>query len=401
VRRNLTLFAAALLALSSAAVACDSASATTTSSRIWPACPASAPAAKPTSGGGEIAQPDPATAVLCQYRASTPEGGQAGRIVLRRAAAAGLAAVLDSVSPVTALARKCDGPTGRLPFTQVVILSYRTGQRRTVAISQTDCGLALVTAGGSAGVLAGQVESDLQSLAMVGPRDLGQPAPGLIGLTVSAAQVRAHGRSFSVSFDGAAIDRSARFGTVIFQTPTPGLRGDRSDSQVGLVLAVRPEPACTASQLRLDYRGGQPGAGSDFGALVLRDVSARPCRVAGPVRITGVSSAGHPVTLTLLSQVLAPGVLSPQVTSAIPAGSLAQEVSLTAEYRDDPSSPDGNCTSHWVIPARWSVRLPGGTTVSARNADPADQAKLVRSGGFVTCRGRFSLPSAMNYLVLP
>lgn len=183
------------------------------------------------------------------------------------------------------------------------------------------------------------------------------------------------------------------------------MRLDPADRQVGLTLAVRPAPACTRSQLGLSYLGGEPAAGNDFGELVLRDVAARPCRLAGPVRITGVNAQGVTVTHLVTGQVLAPGVLSPHVTGTVrgapTAGALAEAIRLTAEYRDDSKSPNGLCTPHWVIPARWSVRLAGGAVISVRNSDPANPGKLVRSGGFVTCRGRFGLVSAVTYYGLP
>ncbi|HUZ51628.1 MAG TPA: hypothetical protein VMU94_03770 [Streptosporangiaceae bacterium] len=61
---------------------------------------------------------------------------------------------------------------------------------------------------------------------------------------------------------------------------------------------------------------------------------------------------------------------------------------LSAEYRDGPANVDrGLCAPLWVVPATWRVAFPGGGALTAANADPADPAKLVPSGGFVTCHG--------------
>ena len=63
-----------------------------------------------------------------------------------------------------------------------------------------------------------------------------------------------------------------------------------------------------------------------------------------------------------------------------------------SEYRDGPASVDsGLCEPLWVVPATWRVVLPGGSALTVPNADPANRARLVSSGGFVTCRGRLGV----------
>jgi hypothetical protein len=54
-------------------------------------------------------------------------------------------------------------------------------------------------------------------------------------------------------------------------------------------------------QLTLSYRGGEPGAGNDFGSIIFRDTGTAPCFLAGTVTATGLSAAGGPVTTTVTS----------------------------------------------------------------------------------------------------
>src|SRR5580704_16355108 len=69
-------------------------------------------------------------------------------------------------------------------------------------------------------------------------------------------------------------------------------------------------PACRASQLSLTYLTGQPVGGHDFGIIAIWDKSAAGCSLTGPVLLTGLSQAGHPVTQDLTYEVSAPGTLT-------------------------------------------------------------------------------------------
>jgi hypothetical protein len=347
----------------------------------------------------------PVVVSLCQYalgaRVSDLKNVPIPRLVIRGIAAAGLAAIINGTVPVTAHARRCDRPARQLPFSQVAVFGYRDERSRAVTISHTDCMLAIVTSGRRSAVLAGQVEDDLFALTGLNPHSRGARTPNLVGLTAGAAWARYHARPLGITFDGAAIDPAAKFGTVIFQTPPGGLRVDSAESQIGLLLAVGSEPACTRRQLALSYFGAEPGAGNIFAAIMLRDVSATPCRLVGPVRVTGLGAHGEAVTGTATGWIAAPSALSPgamTTKAGLPSpGSLTETISIVAEYRDDPTSQNGLCTPHWVVPATWAVTLAGGIVLSVPNTDPASQAKLVRSGAFVTCRGRFEILGPVNY----
>jgi hypothetical protein len=367
-----------------------------------PSCPAAPPKLAPPRSGTDTALPlirrAVATAVICQYAALLPGGKAAAtplrRLVLRGAGASGLAAVLDEAGPLTRHASQCDRAAALLPFDQVIWFTYRHGKPGRAVVRFTTCQLAVVTAGGRSGTLTSPFQDDLFAYTLITGRDRGPAVPGVTGLSVAAAANLARRHHFGVSVDGQAIDAAVPFGTVIFQVLPPGARdGGPSPYTLGVFLAVRREPSCRPGQLRLDYRGGGPGAGSDFGAIAFRDVGRAPCQLAGEVRVTGVTSAGKAVTSTVSAPISAPGVLSPATarvrdTALPPLKSMLYVWPLIAEYRDDPVSPNGLCTTHWVIPAAWRVRLPGGSAVLVPNADIGNPSRLDPSGGLLTCRGR-------------
>ncbi len=66
-------------------------------------------------------------------------------------------------------------------------------------------------------------------------------------------------------------------------------------------------------------------------------------------------------------------------------------MTVSAEYRDDPSSPDGLCTAHQVIPATWRILLPSGAEITVPNADPHAAGHAFGPGGaLLTCRGELN-----------
>ena len=408
-RHYMITLTAAALAVAGGASACGSSSADQVSASA-PKCPASAPArrvsAPQPAPNGALVRTGPLVVSVCQYAPGTPsfklKSSLIPRIVIRGAAAAGLADVVNGAGPVTAFARHCDRPAGQLPFSQVFVFGYRSRPSRAVLVSHTGCMLAILTVGRRSAVLTGQLVDDLFAMTLLNPHSTGPRTPNLAGLAAAAASDAVRSHRFSIILDGAVIDQAARFGTVIFQVPPSGLRVDGIDSPIAVLLAVRPEPACTSRQLALSYFGAEPGAGNISAEIVVRDTSRSPCWLAGAVRVTGLNAQGHAVTGTVTGPITAPGVLSPQVTGKVndvpPLGTLTEGIALAAEYRDDPASPNGLCAPHWIIPARWSVKLPGGIALSVPNADPGSQAKLEPSGAFVTCRGRFGLTSPVHYL---
>jgi hypothetical protein len=291
-----------------------------------PGCPATLSVqAPPRSGQAQTGQPQPgpalvrqgaSVATICQYATALPASKAAAtplrRLVMRGAAAAGLAAVLDNAGPLSGHAARCDRNAGRLPFSQLIRFGYPDGPGELAVITYTSCSLAVVTAGTRAGALTGPVQDDLFYYTTITRQDRGPRTPDLIGSTAATAQSSARRHGFGLGVDGEALDPAAAFGTIIFQVPPPSAvdSGPGSPS-VGVIVAVPPTPACQPGHLRLDYRAGGPGAGNDFGTIIVRDVAGTPCRLAGQLRVTGVGPAGRPVTNTVTGSITGPGVLSP------------------------------------------------------------------------------------------
>ena len=158
--------------------------------------------------------------------------------------------------------------------------------------------------------------------------------------------------------------------------------------------AARPA-ACGRAQLRLNYRGSVPGAGNDLGTIVVSD-QGRPCWLAGPITLTGLNKTGRPVTATITYRKVgrmakAGGRPASQHGTVLRPG-LVASISVWAEYRDDPASPNGMCTAHQLEPATWRLRLASGAALTVPNADPAGFGSLTADHGLLTCRGQLDRP---------
>jgi hypothetical protein len=383
---------------------------------VAPSCPGQAPrpAGPEPAGPATLVKPGPVFASICQYR-SRPES-RAGsaperRVVLSGPAAAGLAAVIDSTGPLTAQARRCERAADRLPYVQLVILRYQTGREQPVTVTQTDCSLAVVSSAGRSRVLAGQVQADLFDYTSVPAHGTGPVTTDVIGMMPARAAAAAGKARFVLSFDGEATDRQAAPWTAVFQVLPAGVRDRGPGHDLSVIVAVRSVRACTAAQLALTYFGGEPSAGNDFGLIGVRDISGQPCTLTGPLAVTGLNARGRAVTGTIRPEVAGTAVLSPRESQLTRGrggrlagerpGEFLGEVPLYAEYRDGPSSVDnGYCEPLWVVPATWRVVLADGKGLTVANADLSNPSKLVRSGGFVTCRGRMGVvqPASVGWL---
>jgi hypothetical protein len=298
---------------------------------------------------------------------------------------------------MTPQAARCGRAAALLPFMQVIDFGYRHGRTVRAVVTFTSCQLAVVAAVGRFGLLTNPVQDGLFGYTLVTAHDRGPRVPDVIGLPAQRAASVARRQQFTLTVDAEAVDPAAPAGTIIFQVPPPGVPDPGpSPYSLGTIVAVHSVPDCLASQLRLSYRSGGLGTGSDFGVILFRDVTASSCRLAGRLQITGVTATGRPATNTVTAAIAAPGVLAPYTPpvpdlAPVPPGVLAWF--LQAAYRDDATSPNGLCTAHYVIPARWRVRLPDGSVVTVPNADHGSPARLSSSGGLVTCRGRLGAMS--------
>lgn len=373
-------------------------------------CPARAPslAAAPAVGTTTPVLPgDAVTATICQYAllltGSKAPSAPMRRIVLRGDAADGLRAVLTGTAPMTPPAAKCDRAAALLPFVQVIYFGYRDGRTVHAMVTFTSCELAVVTAADRFGTLPSPIQDDLFGYTLITQHDRGPGVPDLVGLPAMSAAVAARRGHFALSVDGQAVDPAEPFGTVIFQALPPGVPdAEPGPSSVTAVVSVDRAPDCRAGQLRLSYRAGGAGAGSDFGEIVFRNVAASPCRLPGPLRVTGFNAAGRSVTSAVTATVARPGVLGPDTPSlrdlAQPApGTIIYALPLAAEYRDDATTPNGLCTER-VTPLRWTVQLPGGPAIMVPNNDSGSPFRLLgSSAGLVTCRGRLGAESQVTF----
>jgi hypothetical protein len=174
---------------------------------------------------------------------------------------------------------------------------------------------------------------------------------------------------------------------------TGGGSSPAGSRHVTATAAIHPHP-CAASQLRLSYRGSEPGAGNDLGVIVVRDVSARACWLAGPIRLAGLDRTGRVVTMTIAYRQFQQGAGRPAAGAVLRPGFVAS-VPLAAEYRDDPQGWRGLCAQrHRFEPATWRVTLPSGSRMTVPNADPANTVHILTAdNGLLTCRGQLDTPA--------
>ncbi|MCW2930760.1 MAG: hypothetical protein JWM19_1722 [Actinomycetia bacterium] len=365
-----------------------------------PGSQAGAPSPAAPPGSQQLIPTDAVTAVICQYalHPSFKTAGLVPRFVLSGAAAQGLAVVLDATGVVVGKPPRC--APGQ--FAQLIMFGYRTGPAVAASV-ELGCTAtsALVTVGSRSGVTGQMLDADLFAFTEAGPPSSGPATPDLIGLSGAAAARAAARHGFTVAIDGAVLDDAVPLGTVIFQSLPPGaFDAGPPGAQVGVILAVPQVPACTAAQLALSYRDGGFGAGSDFGGITIRDVSAAPCQLAGEVSVTGLNASGNPVTSTVTAEFAAPGVLSPH-GPPVPAhgtpvpGDLEYWVQLGSEYRDG-NTPSGLCPRQ-LIPAAWRVTLASGAAFAVPDSDPGDAGPNDPAGSLITCQGNLMSVGAPSY----
>jgi len=333
------------------------------------------------------------TATICQYEpaqvASKAVTAPLRRLVLRGTAADGLRAVLTETNLMTSQAVQCSRPAN-LPSLQVIDFGYRDGRTVRAVVTFTDCELTIVAAGGRDGLLPSPLQDDLSGYTMVTAHERGPRVPAVIGLSAPRAISVARQQHVTLTIDGEVLDEAVPSGTIIFQVPPAMSDFGLVPYSLGTIVAVHSVAGCLPGQLRLSYRAGGLATGSDFGVILVRDVTRASCRLAGRLQITGVSATGRSDTNTVTVAIPSPGVLAPKMepvrdVAPVPLGVLTWL--LTAAYRDDPTSADGLCIGHYVIPVRWRVRLPDGSIMVMPNADKEGFARLSSSGGLVTCRG--------------
>jgi hypothetical protein len=374
-------------------------------------CPARQPQPGPSPPGTRAARralrPAPVIAVFCQYNARHVPAIPAlvPRVVLTGAAAAGMAAIIDGLAPVQFQDHGCPGLSPR--YSQTIFFGYSSGPAVTATVTYCP---AEISVSGQLLQVSGPVADDLSAYAAGVWHNSGPRTPDLIGMSLPRAEAAARQAGMTVSLSGTEPDAGAAFGSVIFQALPAGYPSRlHNGPQVGIVVAARPAPACTRSQLRLAYRADGARSGSDFGAVVIADAGPAPCTLSGLIQVAGLSRAGRAVTATFRSRIPASVTLTPHAgpvpedTGApsvipLPPPGLDGAIWLTQVYRVRPDSPAGTlCRPAWVTPATWHVVLPGGLAFSVPNADPGGPDPIVPSGGLVTCEGHLDDATLIYY----
>ena len=339
--------------------------------------PCLAPAAAHVSAVAFV--PTGASSVRFCYPGGFPEKlGRDRPVVLGRVGAQILAEILNA-APIGAAAC-ADKPDAVLRF------SYPDGTTSDVEVADLGCNQPTASAGGQVRMLESAVGEYLGVDA--GAAGLpGDPVPDLTGLSLTQATEVARGAGFSVAIGGRTTDPLVATDTVVLQYP-PGGTGIIGNT-IDLLLSQQPAPACTVSQLAIDYRGLSYGTGQNFATLDIRDTSSKPCTLTGLIEVVGRNAAGHQDT-NLQTFPVTPGLVLTAHTvkidpaGAVPAGASIAWVPLQANVRDGPDQ-NGSCARHLVIPATWAVSLAGGTKV-VRNGEGTQPA-------FIACLGRLGGPT--------
>lgn len=351
-------------------------------------CPSTAPAAVPTPSdthlGGPV-PPHPGRAQLCAVGAKgTPPAG----VVLASGAARAVAYLINTAPAARQGWARC----GFRYVSLLIRLWYSPNTFVDVPIVYA-CGQSIASTNVGARVLATKVTDVLQVASE--PESLfgGEPVPDLYGDTIRIAETIAARHRLSVNFAAEAVDPQVPAGTVLLQTPPAG---SPSPDGIDVVVAVRPEPDCNVRQLALTYYSGGVGTGNDFANIGIRDVSDEPCRLPGPVLLTGISAGGTPVTRTL-AYPTSPDLVLTALAAPVPAGQTAPaeeivaELPLSADVRDDPIAPNGLCRLR-IVPAIWRVRFSNGTLTVAN----VSQGPLALPRSLATCRGELNVASTIT-----
>ncbi len=376
--------------------------------------------AQPVSvGADQIATPsvtalvarNPDAAVVCSYYTNGVPGRIAERFALSRLEARTLAWMLDTG------ASRVIGDALAEPYCDSLLAQNAIWLRYGTAIESV---VVAGCAGDSAVAERGKTRFALSEFAtdaldaMTGapprssltrlppPRDSVR-TPNYVGeqLGPAAAAVRRAGLGPGSAADEIS-DPEVPLGTVIWQEPFPGAIQERSQASVYLDVAVRQVPACRRDQLAGAFLSGGVGTGDLFGNIALLDVSAQACALSGPMTLTGLRRDGHPDTVSVSERLEPPVTLNPRASAAAiaqPASSLIAEFGFADDVRDDPTAPNGLCSS-FRYPATWSVTIGHSPPLLVPNRDPSAAAEPGH-GRFYSCRGGLSTTPAAPFALVP
>jgi len=378
---------------------------------VVPSCPTKLRV--PTTTGTKAPTPtavpipaNPSSAVVCAF--GQMAGESSGGNLLGRRAAAALATVVDAEPPASAGAVRCVLAEARHEdaYTSNVLVEFdypASGAPARVSLLVPDLSVDYIPCSEVVGFVGGstrQLDEGLAqfvsdwSVELEPPLLASTPTPDVFGVPLSLAEriVAPNGGSLSVS--GEEVDSSVPSETAVLQDPPAGWPDPTGG--VAVLLDEHPAPVCAPSQLVADFLGGEGGTQQLFGGLVVRDISAQPCELVGPLELVGVDGEGKVVTTASHPQLspsrlvlTARGALAPSEHN-LPPG--VMEASLTVVGPEcELLDPTGEEHLHWVDPTRWDFEFPFGT-ISTPNALPTGHSSPspALSSGFTSCKGLIS-----------
>jgi hypothetical protein len=332
----------------------------------------------PVPGLRPLLARDPLAGELCMYAtAGKRRATLRARVILTAASARTLALLLD--------ARGGSGPSCDVGQPVLVRLRYEGGRQRSDLAGGCDPERLLTRRG--AAVLAPIASAAVGGLlALVPAQGRLVRTPELVGRPFAAAARAARG--YGGVTVGEVIDPSSVTGTVVWQVPLAGAERTRSDSGISVIVAVRRSARCRGSELRGHYVNGGLATQGHFGAVVLAAASPRPCSLAGPLRLGGLTAAGRLATGIVTIRLRRPVVLTPSAGAARfglrGGGGLVATLGFAGETDGPPFTSRAACAAREVHPARWELELPGGGRLEIANG---------RGGrGFYSCGGNLVRP---------
>ncbi len=348
-------------------------------------CPSANQSSEAMGSGGVLGNA-PTSVRLCGFAGAAPTKDRpSGGVVLGAGPAIALVTALRNAAVADAASAVCDAlmPGVLMQF------SFAGQPQVNVPLVSYGCSQDVAFVNGQPRVIdvdiSDTIEAGAGSYLMSGAA-----VPDLYGKSITDAETTAAQAGASVDFGGQLIDPAVPAGTVVLQYPPAGAGQDGPASQIDLIIAVPAAPNCQSAQLAIDYYGGGPGGGGDFGSIRIRDITDQPCTLAGSVDLVGTDKAGHAVTTTLTYPIQQPVVLSadaPRVTAGqdAPLGEVAPYLTLGANYTD----AGGLCVAREVIPASWRLSIGDGTlTVPNASNDP----DFPQFSSLLTCGGALDDP---------
>jgi hypothetical protein len=362
-------------------------------------CPARVPKLAAGPSAERLLVPPGATALVdCGYGYARMPSGRTklsdtgplqGPLVSGRAVA-GYALVLNTQPPAKPAQAAClrhRVTTGHTPR-DVLLFGYPGGRTVEVAwdiacyVGRSPFPGTAVGSNGSSASLGPSVTPWLTDLlaVMYGPYaphvpgSRSRPAPRLVGLSIGAALVMARRHGFTIAVSDEVRDAARPLGTVDLQGPPPEAPASAAAGPLTLAVSVPEAPECRSGQLRGLATSDEPGAGTAFGNIRLRNIGRHPCTLFGPLEVTAAGHLGRPLAVTDRAPVTQPLVLSalsPGPARPARPGTLAATVLLTStDYA-------GNCNGAISHPREWKIRLPGGSALLVAAAGPAHAPPVI------------------------